>query len=109
MAEVTVAELLLSDYVRELSVSNKRRYLEKIVGVQDPYLIPTSELKKDDFRPVTNTDIFNYLVLGHSFCTSQRFKSHKSLDAFKYFICGFVNYLGSKRFDGKYAVVAKVC
>jgi len=85
-----------------------RRYLEKITGIEDPYLITASELRKDDFPPVTNTDIFNYLVLGHSFCTAQQFKAHKSLDAFKYFICGFVNYLGSKRFDGKYAAVAKV-
>ena len=143
---MTAVELPLSEYVLELSVSNKRRYLEKISSEIDqdpllllllllvilcrplleysaqvttyiqvyklnncyPYLIPASELRNGDFPPVTNTDIFNYLVLGHSFCTSQRFKSHKSLDAFKYFLCGFVKYLGSKRFDGKYAAIAKV-
>ena len=101
-------EFPLSDYARELSVSNKRRYLEKLSGIQHPYLIPPSELMKGIFPPVTNTDIFNYLVLGHSFCTSQWFKAHKSLDAYKYFLCGFVNYLGSKRFDKKFAAVAKV-
>jgi len=89
-------------------VSNKRKYLEKISGIQDPYLIPVSELRRDVFLPVTNIDIFNYLVLGHSFCTSQRFKAYKSLDAFKYFLCGFVNYLWSKKFDTQYAAVAKV-
>ena len=98
----------LRDYTCELCISNKRRYLEKILGIQDPYLIPAHELVKNVFPPVTNTDIFNYLVLGTSFCTSQRFKAHKSLDAYKYFICGFVNYLGSKRFDKKFAAVAKV-
>ena len=98
----------LSDYARELSVSNKRRYLEKIAGIQDPYSIAAGELSKDVFPPVTNTDIFNYLVLGTSFCTSQRFKAHKSLDAFKYFLCGFVKHLGSKKVDKKYAVLAKV-
>jgi len=98
MDDATGNESLLSSYVRELNVSNKRRYLEKISGIQDPYLIPVSELRKDVFPPVTNTDIFNYLVLGHSFCTPLRFKAHKSLDAFKYFLCGFVNYLGSKTF-----------
>jgi len=70
MAEATVVELLLSDYIRELSVSDKRRYPIKTSGIQDLYLIPTSKLRKSDFPPVTNTDIFNYLVLGHSFCTS---------------------------------------
>ena len=98
-------ELPLSDYACELSISNKRRYLKKISGIQDRYLIPAHELVKNVLPP---TDIFNYLVLGTSFCTSQRFKAHKSLDAYKYFICGFVNYLGSKRFDKKFAAVAKV-
>ena len=64
------SDLRLSDYASELSISNKRRYLEKISGIQDPYSIPASELMKNVFPPVTNTDIFNYLVLGHSFCTS---------------------------------------
>jgi len=109
MDDTTVVELPLSGYVRDLSVSNKRRYLEKISGIQHPCLIPTSELRKNDFPPVTNTDIFNYLVLGHNFCSSQQFKAHKSLDAYKYFLCGFVNYLGAKRFDGKCTAVAKVC
>jgi len=98
----------LSDYACELSISNKRKYLEKILGIQDPYLIPAHELMKNVFPPVTNTDIFNYLVLGTSFCTSQQFNAHKSLDAYKYFICRFVNYFGSKRFDKKFAAVAKV-
>ena len=70
-------DLPLSDYASELSISNKRRCLEKIFGIQDPYLIPASELLKNVFPPVTNTDIFNYLVLGHSFCTLQRFKPIK--------------------------------
>jgi len=97
----------LSNYASELSISNKRRYLEKISGIQDPYSIAAAELNKDIIPPVTNTDIFNYLVLGKSFCTSERFKAHKSLDVYKYFICGFVNYLGSKKFDKKFAVLAK--
>ena len=40
-------DLPLSDYASELSISNKRRYLEKIFGIQDPYLIPASELMKN--------------------------------------------------------------
>ena len=32
-------EAFLSDYARELVVSDKRRYLEKISGIEDPYCI----------------------------------------------------------------------
>jgi len=77
-------------------------------GTQDQYLIPVLELMKSVIPPVMNTGIFNYLVLGHSFCTSQQFKAHKSLDAYRYFICGLENYLGLKRFDKKFVAVAKV-
>ena len=100
----------LSDYAQKLVVSDKRRYLEKIAGVGDPYCIPKADLSKEAFPPVEPTDIFNYLVLGCSFCTTKRFKAYKSLDAYKYFVCGFVNCFGSKTFGQQRIVtVAKVC
>ena len=102
------SNVLLSEFASSLSVSNKRRYLEKTRGVGDPYLIPTDELQKDVLPPVQCTDIFNYLVLGKSFCTSQRFKAFKSLEAYKYFESGFVNCLGSKAVGKKFVTVAKV-
>ena len=93
--EVAVSEdTFLSEYARSLAVSNKRRYLEKIqfqAGIQDSYCIPVHELSKSCIPPVQCVDIFNYLVLGKSFCTSQRFKAFKSLEAYKYFECGFVD------------------
>ena len=51
----------LSEYARELVISDKRRYLEKIssTGV-DPYCIPLTELSKDNLPPVQCTDVFNY-------------------------------------------------
>ena len=102
-------EVYLSDYARELVVSDKRSsYLEKISGIEDPYCLPVAELSKDDLPPVQCTDIFNYLVVGKSFYTPQRFKAFKSLEGYKYFECGFVNCLGSKKFGSKYATVAKV-
>ena len=101
-------EASLSEYARGLAVSDKRRYMEKISGIKDPYCIVTSELSKGILPPVQCTDIFNYLVIGKSFCTSQRFKAFKSLEAYRYFECGFVQYLGSKKFDSKYAIIAKV-
>ena len=38
ITDMAADELPLSDYARELSISNKRRYLEKLFGIQDPYL-----------------------------------------------------------------------
>jgi len=86
----------LSEYTQKLVVSNKRRYLENIASIRDPFCIPKIESSEEVFPPVEATDIFNYLVLGHSFCISQRFKAYKSLDSYKCFICGFVNCFGSK-------------
>lgn len=64
----------LSDYLCRLALSDKRRYLEKISMIEVPYCIPFAELSKDILPLVQCIDIFNYLVLGKSFCTSQRFK-----------------------------------
>ena len=84
----------LSDYTHGLAISDKRRYLEKISTCEvDPYCIPYTELSKDILPPVQCTDIFNYLVLGKSFCSSQQFKAFKCIEAYKYFECGFVNCL----------------
>jgi len=77
--------------------------LTKIADIGDPYCIPSAH------PSVTKTDIFNYLALTTSFCTSEMFKAFKSFDAYKYFMCGFVNYLGSKKIDSKIVTVAKVC
>ena len=87
-------------------MSDRKRYLEKIAGVRDPYLIPRNDLQTDVLPPVQCTDI--YLVQGKSFCTSQRFKAFKSLEAYKYFECGFVNCLGTKAVGKKFITVAKV-
>ena len=100
---VSHVEASLSECAQGLSVSDKSRYIEKISGIQDPYCIVTSELSKDILPPAQCMDIFNYLVLGKSFCTSKRFKAFKSLEEYRYFECGFVNYLGSKKFGNKYS------
>lgn len=84
--ETNADKVRLSENIEHLVVSDKRRYLEKIALIgKDPYCIPTSELSKNVVPPVQCTDIFNYLVLGKSFCTTEKFKA---LDAYKYFECG---------------------
>ena len=76
-------------YTETLSIGDKRRYLEKTEEVGDPYGYPLSALSQDDLPPVRSTDIY-YMVLTTSFCTSERFKAYKSMDAYKYFLSGFV-------------------
>lgn len=108
-SEMNQDEVRLSEKVNHLVVSDRRRYLEKISAIgKDPYCIPSSELSKDVVPPIQCTDIFNYLVLGKSFCTTEKFKAFKSLEAYKYFECGFVEYLGGKVFNEKYVTIAKV-
>ena len=60
--------------------------------------------KRDVLPPVQlayGTDDFNYLVLGTSFCSTERFKAFKSMDAYKYFECGFVLSVVAKKIDKK--------
>jgi len=84
VVETDLESGILSEYARGLTVSNRRRYLEKICGIGDPYLPPSAELSREVNPPVLCTDIFNYLVLTRSFCTTERFRAFKSLEAYKY-------------------------
>ena len=96
------------NYVNKLSVADKRRYLEKTEDIGDPYAYALSTLNQEDLPPVRSPDIFNYLVLTTSFCTSDRFKAYKSMDAYKYFISGFVSSIAARRIGEHYVVVGKV-
>ena len=94
------------DHSADLSVSDRRRYLEKTKDIGNPYLFADSALSKDSLPPVLSTDIFNYLVLTISFCTPDRFKV---LDAYKYFTSGFVNSVAGRLLGDNFVVVGKVC
>ena len=45
-------------YSESLSISDKRRYLEKTKEIGDPYGYPLNALSRDDWPPVRSTDIF---------------------------------------------------
>ena len=38
---------ILSEYVRGLTVSKRRRYLEKSSDIGDPYLLPSAEFSRE--------------------------------------------------------------
>ena len=73
VVETDLESGILSEYASGLTVSNRRRYLEKICGIGDPYLLPSVELSREVNPPVLSTDTFNYLVLAMRFCTTERF------------------------------------
>ena len=75
----------LSEYASNLVLSNKRRYLEKVSGIGDPYCIPAEQLHTEGL-----------LGPGREFYTSEKFKAFKSLETYKYLESGFVNVLGVK-------------
>ena len=57
---MALSTVKLSKYAEQLSVSDKRRYLEKIEEIGDPYSYESSNLQVDLLPPVRSTDIFNY-------------------------------------------------
>ena len=97
-----------AEYVKKLSIADRRRYLEKTEDVGDPYAYALRTLGQEDLSPVRSFDIFNYLVLSTSFCTSDRFKVYKRMDTYKYFISGFVSSVAAKRIRKRFVVVGKV-
>ena len=97
-----------SKYFNKLSISDKRRYLEKTKDIGDPYGYSLNSLNSEDLPAIMSHDIFNYLVLSTSFCSTDRFRAFRSLDAYKYFASGFVSSVGSKKIAEYFVVVGKV-
>lgn len=89
------------------------RYFQKVEicdGI-DPYCLKKKDLSYEfaDFPPVSFPDISNYLVLSTSFYTSKQMKAFKSMEAYNFFVCGWVKDLGTKRLkDGSRLVYARV-
>ena len=98
-----------SKYFNRLSISDKRRYLEKTKEIGDPYGYSLNSVESEDFPDIRSHDIFNYLVLSTSFCSTDRFKAYKTMDAYKYFASGFVSFVGSKKVSKYFVVVGKAC
>lgn len=88
----------LSQYVAHLDNNVRSRYLEKcqLLGVADPYNLPTSLFKDVYGCPAAELpdlayhDLYNYLVNQQSYFTGKALKAYKSLEAYKYFVAGWV-------------------
>ncbi len=89
-----------SEYSKALVEPARSRYyqnLEKHIGY-DPYTLRKSDFSYllSDLPGVEAVDITNYLVLQTSYYTASQMKAYKSLEAYNYFVCGWVSDLGSK-------------
>ena len=102
-----------SEYYSTLLGPAKARYKEKVNLCRfDPYLLKISECSNEfaDFPAVEYPDIVNYLVLQTSWVTGQQMKAYKAMDAYNFFISGWVNSVMIKKVTGndKVVVTARV-
>ena len=89
-----VENIQYSDYFAGLEGPAKSRYQEKItVCGFDPYALRKSDLSENiELLPnVQYPDIVNYLVLQTSWATKTQMKAYKSMDAYNFFVSGWVN------------------
>ena len=85
-----------STYYRELDEEAKVRYREKLAmlgDVDDPYIKERQSTVTDwqQWPEVEYPDIFNYLVATPSLYTQDQLKAYKSLDAYNFFVNGWVS------------------
>lgn len=101
-----------SEYCGSLKGAEKTRYKEKVeLCGFDPYSLKNSEYNDDSTHLpcIEYPDIVNYLVLQTSWATKQEMKAYKSMDAYNFFISGWVNNLFTKQVgEDKTVVFARV-
>ena len=107
--------MALSVYAEGLDPIAKPRYTAKIADIGlDPYLIAREEQKSVITSSITELpdlgyyDIFNYFINTPSCITGEGLKAYKSLEAYKYFVSGWVRDLLVCLKEDKYIITAKV-
>ena len=104
----------LSVYTEKLDKAAKDRYQEKVglISIIDPFLLggiaKTHSAPPVVFPPVDASDMVSYLVLQTSFLTAQQYKSHKSLEAYNQFVCGWVKDDRAWSLNGRIVVTGRV-
>ncbi|XP_076335045.1 uncharacterized protein LOC143243089 [Tachypleus tridentatus] len=117
-----------SSLVAHLTGADKARYEENVkeLGVGDPYMLPprvftpvissqdnvvqSQTVSGVDLPYITYGDIYIYLINRTSTYTNESLKGYKSLDAYKYFVVGFVqNVQITRATSDKVIITAKVC
>ena len=107
------ANVAFSEYYAGLTGPAERRCDEKVFTCGfDPYMSKKSDCGKDlaDYPSVEYPDIVNYLVLQISWITGQQMKAYKSMEAYNFFVSGWINTIFTKPVAGtdKMVVTARV-
>ena len=100
----------LPDDAKGLAIDIQERYKIKIAQCEgtDSYTVKKSDLSYeiDDYPTMSFPDICNYLVLQTSlFYTTKQMKAYKSMEAYNYFISGWVKEIGTKRLQNNSALL----
>ena len=99
----------MSEYVRGLDERTRSRYLQKVklCDGNDPFCLLKRDLSShlSKYPAVEFPDICNYLVLQTSFYTAKEMKAWKSLEAYNFFVCGWVKEIGVKELKDKTCIV----
>jgi hypothetical protein len=107
----------LSDTVRDLDSCILERYIEKtsVLGIVDPYNLPADKftmlhdcLLPEELPDLAYPDIYNYLINKTSAYTCESMKAFKSLEAYKYFVAGWVHQLKLWKCKENFLVMARV-
>ena len=101
-----------SDYFAGLDGPAKSRYKEKVIECGfDPYALKRSDFSENIalLPNVQYPNIVNYLVLQTSWATKTQMKAYKSVEAYNFFVSGWVNTLFMRSVETeKVAVYARV-
>jgi len=99
-------------YASTLSADVKKRYDRKIsvINDRDPYEIAKKDWLHDvtKYPDISYFDICNYLVYTISYYTQDEMRAYKSLDAYNYFIHGWVQDVSNILINDLCLLTAKV-
>ena len=102
----------MENYTDNLEGDVKERYINKIdvIGF-DPYKLPKEQYSIEafsDWPDVNYIDIVNYLIFETSAFTQQQLKNYKSLEAYRFFIDGWIKETLHKSTNGRHIILTKV-
>ena len=99
-------------YKDRLDAVCRARYLQKLkdIGDKDPYEMRNDEWSTDVnlYPAITYPDIVNYLVNSCSAYSLEELKGYKSLEAYNYFVSGWVQEIKQATLEDRCVLIARV-
>ena len=98
-------------YFQCLSNESKKRYIVNISRIEnlDPYTLKKENLNFDTecFPKISYPDIVNYLLFARSPVTAEELKCYKSMEAYNYYLCGWVKEIATKLFKDESCLILR--